>query len=345
MECTDTTVAGVTYYQFADSAAMNRAFLATAARQNTDAAGDDCPVNGTWGFGDDTTDGRIVCYLGTQRGDETIAGTAVRLWTEDRNNILGIAVLPDGDADFAKLQTWWNEESGPLKDADDDGFVTEVDPKDGKALLASIPKTTRKSCEIADREDAVVNAAERLIVASASSKTAIGLAYAVKADAAAPRLVALTSRRNLEKVAALGLYDEAHAYEDLAAIDAARPAAIVDMSGDGGMLAALHAHLGDNMRFTSNVGVTHYEAAGPGTGFIRERSAMFFAPGHIEKRAKDWGPGVFERKALAFWKDAAAKSRSWLRIERVRGMKGLEQAYLQVLKGRSSPDSGLIVEV
>ena len=187
--------------------------------------------------------------------------------------------------------------------------------------------------------------AERLIVASASSKTAIGLAYAVKADAAAPRLVALTSRRNLEKVAALGLYDEAHAYEDLAAIDAARPAAIVDMSGDGGMLAALHAHLGDNMRFTSNVGVTHYEAAGPGTGFIRERSAMFFAPGHIEKRAKDWGPGVFERKALAFWKDAAAKSRSWLRIERVRGMKGLEQAYLQVLKGRSSPDSGLIVEV
>jgi hypothetical protein len=187
--------------------------------------------------------------------------------------------------------------------------------------------------------------AGQLIVASASSKTAIGLGYAVKADPASPRLVALTSKRNLEKVTALGLYDEIRVYEDLASIDRSKASVIVDMSGDGKILAALHAHLGDNMRFTSNVGVTHYEAAGMGQGFIRERSAMFFAPGHIQKRAQDWGPGVFEKKAFAFWKDAAVKSRSWLRIERVRGMKGLESAYLQVLKGESSPDAGIIVEL
>lgn len=186
--------------------------------------------------------------------------------------------------------------------------------------------------------------AEQMIVASASSKTAIGLAYAVKGDTAAPRPVALTSKRNFQKVTALGLYDEIYAYEDLGSIDNTKPSVIIDMSGDGKVLAALHGRLGDNMRFTSNVGVTHYEAAGMGPGFIRERSAMFFAPGHIQKRGADWGPGVFEKKAFAFWKDAAVKSRSWLRIERVRGMKGLEAAYLQVLKGDSSPDAGVIVE-
>lgn len=186
--------------------------------------------------------------------------------------------------------------------------------------------------------------AEQLIVASASSKTAIGLGYAVKGGANAPRLVALTSKRNLQKVIALGLYDEVFVYEDIASINRSRPSVIVDMSGDGQVLSALHAHLGENMRFTSNVGVTHYESSGMGPGFIRERSAMFFAPGHIQKRAKEWGPGVFEKKAFAFWKDAAVKSRSWLRIERVRGMKGLEGAYLQVLKGEASPDAGIIVE-
>lgn len=185
--------------------------------------------------------------------------------------------------------------------------------------------------------------ARQAIIASASSKTAIGLAYALKGDGAAPKTVGLTSARNAEKVKALGLYDSVTTYDRLAEIDASRPSVIVDMSGDGDVLSDLHRHLGDNMKYTANVGVTHYEANQMGAHFIRERSAMFFAPGHIQKRAGDWGPGVFEQKAFAFWKDAALKSRDWLVIDHVNGVDALEGAYRQVLEGKVAADKGVIV--
>lgn len=187
--------------------------------------------------------------------------------------------------------------------------------------------------------------AEQIVIVSASSKTAIGLAMAIADDASAPSLVGLTSAGNLGTVSRLRLYASVHAYDDIASIDASIPTVIVDMSGNGKVLSALHRHLGDNMRYCSNVGVTHYEETAMGPDFIRERSAMFFAPGHIQKRAADWGPGVFEKKAIVFWRDAAMRSRSWLKFDRSLGMKGLEAAYRRVLVGSSAPDRGVIVEL
>lgn len=185
--------------------------------------------------------------------------------------------------------------------------------------------------------------ASQIIIVSASSKTAIGLAFALAQDEAAPVSMALTSARNKAMVAGLGLYDAVATYDALGEIDAAAPTVIIDMSGNGGVLSALHARLGDNMRYCSNVGVTHYEENTMGPQFIRERSAMFFAPGHIQKRAKDWGPGVFDRKAFAFWRDAAVNSRDWLKIERASGPSAMEAAFHRVRKGETRPETGVII--
>ncbi len=187
--------------------------------------------------------------------------------------------------------------------------------------------------------------AQQIVIVSASSKTAIGLAIALADDDAAPPTVALTSAKNESMVTALGYYDRTESYDSMAAIDASIPTVIIDMSGNGSVLSALHARLGDNMRYCSNVGVTHYEDNAMGMGFIRERSAMFFAPGHIQKRAKEWGGGVFDRKAFAFWKDAAARSMGWLTIERVHGAEAMEPAFHRVRRGDALPDRGLIVEL
>jgi hypothetical protein len=185
--------------------------------------------------------------------------------------------------------------------------------------------------------------ANQIIVVSASSKTAIGLAIALAQDDAAPTAIALTSERNRRMVESLELYGAVATYDSLDLFDASLPTVIVDMSGNGGVLSALHSRLGDNMRYCSNVGVTHYEENAMGPGFIRERSAMFFAPGHIQKRAKDWGPGVFDKKAFAFWRDAATASRDWLKIERADGPAAMEEAFHRIRKGDSRPDTGVIV--
>ena len=185
--------------------------------------------------------------------------------------------------------------------------------------------------------------AAQVIVPSASSKTAVGTAYAIKSDAAAPSLVGLTSARNKAAVEALGLYDRVLTYDEIGHVDAGTPAVIIDMSGNGDVLGRLHKHLGDNMRYTSNVGVTHYDANAMGPDFIRERSAMFFAPGHIQKRAKDWGPGEFEKRAFAFWRDAAINSRDWLAVRKETGAEAVERAYRDVLAGDTPADAVWVV--
>ena len=187
--------------------------------------------------------------------------------------------------------------------------------------------------------------ASQIIVPSASSKTAIGLAYALHADADSPATVGVTSAGNAEAVSELALYDDVCTYNNVTDIDEQRPSVIIDMSGNGSVLSALHEHLGDNMRFTSNVGLTHLDDNEMGPAFIRERSEMFFAPGHIQKRAADWGAGVFEGKAMKFWHDAATKSRSWLTFEHHAGMDALADVYQQVLAGRVPPTRGVIASL
>ena len=185
--------------------------------------------------------------------------------------------------------------------------------------------------------------ARQVIIVSASSKTAIGTAYAISADPGAPRLVGLTSPRNRSAVEKLKLYADVLTYDKIDKVDASTPAVIIDMSGDGDVLGRLHKRLGDNMKYTSNVGVTHYDANAMGPDFIRERSEMFFAPGHIKKRSQEWGPGAFESQAFGFWKDAALKSRDWLIIRRESGPDAVARAWTEVLEGKTPPDAAWVV--
>lgn len=185
--------------------------------------------------------------------------------------------------------------------------------------------------------------AEQLVIPSASSKTAIGLAYALAADDNAPPAIGVTSARNKAMVEGLGLYASVITYEEIETGIETKPAVIVDMSGHGEVLGRLHKHLGDNMKFTSNVGLTHYDDMGPGPDFIKDRSAMFFAPGHIQKRAKDWGKGEFDRRAAAFWADAAIRSADWLTIQRGAGVDAVAKAWAEVLAGATDANKSWAV--
>ena len=187
--------------------------------------------------------------------------------------------------------------------------------------------------------------AEQVIIGSASSKTSIGLAYALAEDKNAPAVIGLTSTRNIESVNNLGIYDSTASYQQLTEIDAGKATVIVDMSANGEMLSRLHSHLGDNMRFCSNVGLTHWDAAKPGPGFIQQRSEMFFAPSHIQKRIQEWGRQGFEQKSSAFITRTALKSRDWLKMTTIEGLTGLSEIYPDVCNGRIAPEQGLIIQL
>ena len=138
--------------------------------------------------------------------------------------------------------------------------------------------------------------ADLVVVISASSKTSIGLVYVLADDKNAPKSIGMTSERNLQMVSNLSIFNSTVSYENLTEIDASKPTVIVDMFGNGDVLRRWHKHFGDNMKFCSNIGFTRWGNGGMGPDFIQQRSEMFVAHSHIQKRLKDWGPEVFEQK-------------------------------------------------
>jgi hypothetical protein len=185
----------------------------------------------------------------------------------------------------------------------------------------------------------------QLIMISASSKTSTGLAYGVKDDDNAPSLVALTSDRNMQMVENLGVYDTTLSYDQINQIDATKSTLIVDMSGNGQVLNDLHKHLGDNMKFCSNVGVTHWKEIKTGPDFIKQRSEFFFAPSQLQKRIKEWGMEGFEQQSGKYLKHSFAKSREWLKMTDIQGLQGMADIYVDVCEGKIAPEAGLTIRM
>ncbi|MEK2635184.1 DUF2855 family protein [Pseudomonas aeruginosa] len=140
-----------------------------------------------------------------------------------------------------------------------------------------------------------------LLLSSASSKTAIGLAFLLQRNRAQRgqdyRIVGLTSAGSRAFVEGLGCYDELLAYDRLDALDTSGDALSVDFAGNGALLGQLHQRLGDRLRYSCLVGAAHWDQRGglpkalPGP-----TPKLFFAPAQAEKRLKDWGGAAFQAR-------------------------------------------------
>ncbi len=217
------------------------------------------------------------------------------------------------------------------------------DPATDRARMLLWPLYITSFCLWDALQDNGWYGAKQVVIVSASSKTSIGLAYALHDDATAPPVIGVTSQRNLEFVRKSGLYQQSVTYDDLSAIDASVPTVIVDMSGNGEVMGRLHTQLGDNMRFCVKVGLTHWDDTQATAGIIKERSKFFFAPSHIQKRLQDWGPEGFAQRSGGFMQKTAAKSQQWLQFRRIDGLQGLAEIYADVCDGKIAADQGLIV--
>ncbi|MFT6269303.1 MAG: hypothetical protein ACJAVV_002128 [Alphaproteobacteria bacterium] len=195
--------------------------------------------------------------------------------------------------------------------------------------------------------------AKQLVMLSASSKTSTGLAYGVQDfskkqsgdEQSAPTLIGLTSARNVDMVNGINAYDTVLTYDEIAKIDNSIPTLIVDMSGNVNTLSTLHKHLGENMKFCSNVGVTHWHELGRSDDIIKERSEFFFAPSQIQKRLQEWGPQVFDQKSRKYLAVSINKSREWLNMTDLDGLEGMQAIFVDVCEGKVAPDNGLIVRM
>lgn len=183
--------------------------------------------------------------------------------------------------------------------------------------------------------------AEQIILSSASSKTAIGLAWFLRQHGKA-QVIGLTSARNRDVVAGLGCYDGIVTYEELGTITAGKPSIYIDFAGDAALTAKVHAHLGEQLVKSIAIGATH-----PGGGGAREKiegvqPEFFFAPTHAKAIIDEVGGREFEAR----FTDGLTRfitANLWVSIQHYDGDEGMAQAYHAALDNKIAPTDGAIV--
>ncbi len=184
--------------------------------------------------------------------------------------------------------------------------------------------------------------AEALLMTSASSKTSLGLAMVAKSLSPSIRRIGLTSAGNKAFVEKSGLYDEVMTYDNLSAADAAKPTVSVDFAGSGQLLGAIHDHWGDNLKFSSLVGVTHIAERGGADDLPGPKPELFFAPTAAEVLIKEIGPAAFRARVDEQFSAFVTGASAYLKIEDLEGRDALQSAYLSMLANEVEPSRGLI---
>jgi len=182
--------------------------------------------------------------------------------------------------------------------------------------------------------------ARGVMLSSASSKAAIGLAHLLHSRRNNIRVIALTSARNAAFVSSLGIYDEVVTYDRVTSLSADEPVVFVDMAGDSGLRARLHHHFGERMKYSAQIGLTHRKSDADEPALPGAKPKWFFAPDQIRKRASEWGPGGVATRFGAAWSDFAPTLEKRLTVIESRGTEAVRQVYLDTLTGRIPPDQG-----
>jgi len=180
-----------------------------------------------------------------------------------------------------------------------------------------------------------------LVLSSASSKTAMGLAWLARRRGL--RVIGLTSPAHVATLEAAGLYDEVIPYSSVDGLRAEEPAAYVDFAGRGSVTAAVHAALGEALAISLGVGVTHWDAlAQPRVAPVGPAPVFFFAPDRIRQRIKDWGAEALEAR-FAEALSAFVAANPWLKLKHHAGPEALQALYGDLVAGQVAPEEGHIV--
>ncbi|NPC55398.1 DUF2855 family protein [Caenimonas soli] len=188
--------------------------------------------------------------------------------------------------------------------------------------------------------------ARRLVVSSASSKTAYGTAFCLE-GLAGVELVALTSAGNKAFVEGLGCYHRAVAYDELHTIDADLPTLYVDFSGDEDLRARIHHHFGAALVYDCFAGSAQNTNFLRDTGLPGPEPKFYFAPVQIRKRNADWGHAEVNRKfneaQLAFIRRIGDSRKPWMAVREHAGFEAAQGLIADLHAGRIDPSAGHVV--
>ena len=197
-------------------------------------------------------------------------------------------------------------------------------------------------------QDNAFFAAERVILSSASSKTAYGTAFCLS-QRKDVEVVGLTSSKNQDFVRSLGCYQQVLTYDEIDVLSPTISSVYVDFSGNVAVRRALHTQVAGGLTYSASIGGTDWQHLGKVGELPGPRPTLFFAPSQIKKRSSEWGNSVLMARLAAAWQQfmvpVTRPDQPWLQVVHVNGVAASLAAMSEVIAGNAKPGEGHVLSL
>lgn len=190
--------------------------------------------------------------------------------------------------------------------------------------------------------------AEQILITSASSKTAYGLAAILHERKQAGdfngHIVGLTSSGNVDFVDGLEIYDEIINYTELDKLDTSKRTTIIDFTGNQKMLKQIATSLGDSHAYTSLIGAVQNDRL-EDEDDATKHGQFFFAPIQAQKCTQRYGPEKFTKMYSSALVKFIERAKHWIELESLEGAEQIEKKYINILKNSPPPEKGYVASM
>ncbi|MGA0543967.1 DUF2855 family protein [Brevundimonas sp. VNH65] len=190
--------------------------------------------------------------------------------------------------------------------------------------------------------------ARRIVVASASSKTAYGAAWALGNDDI--EVIALTSARNRDFVEGLGAYDSVDLYDRIETLPTGVPTLYLDLAGDPDLRRRVHARFGDDLTYDCLVGSTLGDAfPTDDPELVGPRPQFFFAATTLDRHRERGTLHAFYDRFLAdqktFFQHVTDPAHPWITLVEHQGLEAAARVVRALADHGGDPAEGAIVRL
>lgn len=185
---------------------------------------------------------------------------------------------------------------------------------------------------------------KQIVITSASSKTALALAFLLKERKKETMLnievIGITSSKNIDFLKGTKYFDDVKDYDSAASLTSI-DTVIIDFAGNKELLSKLKQSLNDKIKYISLVGLSQWDQVIKGEDDSGGKT--FFAPAQMKKRSREWGIEKLQtelnRKFHLFLPDA----NKWIHFNQFDFLKQFQSCYIDTLNGNKEPENGNIV--
>ena len=215
------------------------------------------------------------------------------------------------------------------------------DALDGiRTIFRPLFPTSLLLADVVSGKAAELDARVTVLVTSASSKTALGLAHALSGRGRVTTH-GLTSAGNLAFVRGTGLYDAVTAYDAVEGADATPPVILLDFAGNRPVVSAVHGRFGDDLALSLGVGGTHTEAFEAPTGTAElpgPAPTRISGPALEAERIEQVGEAAYAAAVDKAEGEFFAAARHWFRVDDQSGSEAVIRVLADAFSGRLDAD-------